>query len=122
MIQKFEITGVHTLPDDQVRDYLTESIAKLEHLIPKHARKSVHVEAKLKEQRAQNDKKCSVEVIMHLPNKVITAKESKSTMPEAIDLVETKLRIQLNKYKDIHASPRLARKLTAKFKRFRGEN
>ncbi len=122
MIQKFEITGVHTLPDDQVRDYLTESINKIEHLIPKHARKSAHVDAKLIEQRAQNDKKCSVEVILHLPNKVITAKESKATMPEAIDLVETKLRIQLNKYKDRHASPRLARKLSAKFKRFRGEN
>lgn len=122
MIKKFEINGVHTMPDDQVKDYLTESINKIEHLIPKHARKSAHVEAKLMENRAQNNNKCSVEVILHLPNKVLTAKESKSTMPEAIDLVETKLRIQLNKYKDMHASPRLTRKLTAKFKRFRGEN
>jgi len=117
MIQKFEITGVHTLPDDQVRDYLKESVAKLEHYIPKHARKSAHIEAKLIEQRTQSNKKCTAELILHLPHKVLTAKAAKAAMPEAIDDVEAKMATQLKKYKDHTPNPKLVRRLTAKFKR-----
>jgi len=112
MIKKFEITGVHTVPDDQIKDYLTKVIAKLEHLIPKHSRESVHVDAKLKESRSQGDKKYTAEVIMYLPHETLTATASTTDMPEAIDLLENKLATQIKKYKETHTNPRLLRKLT----------
>lgn len=117
MIQKVEITGVHTVPDDQIKDYLKNSIAKLERYIPRHARESAHIDAKLIESRSQGDKKCTAEVILHVPHGTITAKESKSTMTEAIDLVEGKLAAQLKKYKETHTNPRLLRRMTNKLRR-----
>ena len=117
MIHKVEITGVHTVPDDQIRDYLKKSIEKLERYIPRHARESAHIDAKLIESRSQGDKKCTVEVILYLPHGPINAKESTSTMPEAIDLVEGKLVAQLKKYKETHTNPRLLRRMTNKLRR-----
>lgn len=117
MIHKVEITGVHTVPDDQIKDYLKNSIAKLEHYIPKHARDSAHIDAKLIENRSQGDKKCTVEIILYLPRVPVAAKESCATMPEAIDLVEGKIVAQLKKYKDTHTNPRLLRRLTNKLRR-----
>lgn len=122
MIQKFEITEVHGVPDDQIRDYLKNSIGKLDKYIPKHAQVSAHVEAKLIENRAQGNNKFTAEVILHLPHDILTAKESTSSMPEAIDLVEAKLRIQLKKYKETHTNPRLLRRMTNKLKRSQNIN
>ena len=70
MIHKVEITGVHTVPDDQIKDYLKNSIAKLERYIPRHARESAHIDAKLIESRSQGDKKCTAEIILHVPHGV----------------------------------------------------
>jgi ribosomal subunit interface protein len=117
MIHKVEITGVHTVPDDQIRDYLKHSIEKLEHYIPKHARDSAHIDAKLIENRAQGNKKCTAEIILYLPRVPIAAKESTATMPEAIDKVEAKIVAQLKKYKETHTNPRLLRRLTNKLRR-----
>lgn len=116
MLQKVEITGVHTVPDDQIKDYLENCINKLERYIPKHARKSAHVNARLIESRAQGDKKCTAEVTMYLPHGAIVATESKQIMTEAIDLVEGKLVAQLKKYKETHADPHLLRKLSQRFR------
>ena len=117
MIHKVEITGVHTVPDDQIKDYLKSSIAKLERYIPRHARESAHVDAKLIESRAQGDKKCTAEVILYLPHEPLNAKESTSNMPEAIDLVEAKLVAQLKKYKETHINPQMLRRMAGKLRR-----
>lgn len=114
---KIEITEVHAVPDDQIRDYLKNSVNKLERYIPKHARESAHVDAKLIESRTQGNKRCTAEVILHLPHEILTAKESTATMPEAIDLVEGKLVIQLKKYKEKHINPNLLRRLSGRLRR-----
>lgn len=117
MIKKFEITEVHSVRDDQIRDYLKDAVGKLDKYVPKNEQGNVHVEAKLLESRNQGKKKHTAEVILHLPHTKITAKASSDTMPESIDTVEQKLRRQLKRYKEKHTNPKLIRRLTSRLKR-----
>lgn len=117
MIRKLEITGVHVDTDEKLKKYVTKSIGKLERYIPRHARLSVHVDVKLKESLRQQDEKCTAEIIMHLPQDTLTAKESTMNLFAAVDIVESKLRNQLKKYKDTHSDPKFYQRMTEKFKR-----
>lgn len=117
MIRKLEITGVHIDTDEKLKKYVHKSIAKLERYMPRHARKSVHVDVKLSESKRQQDKQCTAEIIIYLPQEAMTAKESTVNLYAAIDIVEAKLRNQLKKYKDMHNNPKFYRRLTQKFRR-----
>lgn len=117
MIKKFEVTGVHVGSDEKLKKYVTKAVSKLERYIPRHARESVHVEVKLKESKAQNNQKCSAEIIMFLPQGQLTAKEATINMFAAVDIVEAKLVNQLKKYKDTRASGRLHRRLVNRLRR-----
>ncbi len=117
MIRKLEITGVHVDTDAKLKKYITKSVNKLERYMPRHARDSVHVDVKLKENKKQKDQQCTAEIIIYLPNEKLTAKESTVNLFAAIDIVEAKLRNQLKKYKDTHTNPRFYRRLTQKFRR-----
>ena len=117
MIRKFEITGVHVDTDEKLKKYVTKIVGKLEKYIPRQARESAHVDVKLKESKAQNDKKCEAEIIMHLPHDTLTAKEATVNLFAAVDIVEAKLVNQLKKYKETHLNPRLHRRLAARLRR-----
>ncbi len=117
MIRKFELTGVHVDTDDKLKKYVFKSIVKLERYIPRHARESVHVDVKLKESKAQSDKKCVAEVILYLPHETLTAKEATLNLFAAVDIVEAKLINQLKKYKETQSNGRLRRRLTNRFRR-----
>jgi len=117
MIRKFEITGVHADTDEKLKKYVTKSVAKLEHYMPRHARESVHVEVKLKESKSQSDKKCMAELIVYMPHEILNAKEATVNMYAAVDIVEAKLVSQLKKYKETHTNPKLLRRLTGKLRR-----
>ena len=52
-----------------------------------------------------------------MPQDNITVKESTLNMFAAVDIVEAKLRNQLKKYKERHASSRLHRRLFARLRR-----
>lgn len=117
MIRKFEITGVHVDADEKLKKYVNKSVGKLEKYIPKHARKSVHVDVKLKESKRQTDNKCTAEIIMFLPNEKLTAKESTMNLYAAVDIVESKLQAQLRKYKDKHTDPKFFRRMRSRFRR-----
>lgn len=117
MIKKLEISGVHTDTDERLKKYVTKSVNKLERYIPRHARKSVHVDVKLKESKRQSDDKCTAEIIMFLPKETLTAKESTMNLYSAIDIVEAKLQNQLKRYKDIHTDPKFFRRMRNRFRR-----
>jgi ribosomal subunit interface protein len=117
MIRKLEITGVHIDTDEKVKKYVISRVNKLERYVPRHARESVHVDVKLRENKNQQNRQCSAEVIMYLPHEVLTAKESTINLFAAIDIVEAKLQNQLNKYKDTHENPKFYQQLTRKFKK-----
>lgn len=104
MINKLEITGIHTDTSADIQKYLRKKIAKLDGYMSRHARKSVRVEVKLKEAKAKDKKECTAEVVLHLPGETLAAKESTVNMYAAIDIVEQKLKSQLKKYKETHSS------------------
>ncbi len=117
MIKKLEISGIHSTVTPELRKYVTKKIGKLDRYLPRHARDSVHVEVSLKETKSKEKKQCTCEVIVYLPKEALTAKEATLNMFAAVDIVEAKIKNQLKKYKDLHSSNRLHRRLLARLKR-----
>jgi putative sigma-54 modulation protein len=115
MLKKFEIQGVHMSISDKLHSYTTKKIGGLERYIPRHARESAHVEVHLKEGKAKNHNNSTCEVSIHLPHQNIVINESAPNMFAAVDIVEAKLKGQLKKYKDTHATGKLHRRLIARF-------
>lgn len=116
MIQKLEINGVHTVLTDDLKKYITKKIGRLDRYMPKHARESVHAEIFVKERtKAKQEREC--EVVLHLPGSVITAKETTINMFAAVDIVESKLKNQLKKYKEAHNAKRIHRRVLLRLKR-----
>jgi putative sigma-54 modulation protein len=100
MIKKIDIAGIHTDITADMRKYVTKKIARLDKFMPRHARKSAHIDIKLKESKSKDKRQCTCEVVMHVPGETITAQETAINMYAAIDIVEQKLRVQLKRYKD----------------------
>lgn len=118
MIESVTITGVKYTPDEQTKKYVMKKIARLDRFLPRHARKSVSAEIRLKEVNRDHGNKYEVEVLLHLPNKELTAKDSTVNILAAVDIVESKLAVQLKKYKDAQV-PHMgkARAVLSRFKR-----
>jgi putative sigma-54 modulation protein len=111
VISKLEISGVHMEIDESLEKYINKKIGQLDKYAPRKARSSLHAQVKLKESKAKDKKNCTCEVTIHLPHEVINTQESTINMFAAIDIVETKLKQQLKKYKELHGSPKLYRHL-----------
>jgi len=121
MIQKFEVNGVHTKVDKKLRSYVNKKIGGLDRYISRHSRKSAHGEAHLKESKAKNKNRYTCEVTLFLPQHTIVVKESAINMYAAVDIVEAKLKQQLKKYKDMHQSGKMHRRLFARLRRRNSE-
>jgi putative sigma-54 modulation protein len=119
MINKLEITGVHLEVNDDLHKYVAKKIGKLDKYMSKHARESVHVVVKLKETKgkAKDRVERTCEVIVHLPHDNLAISEKTASVYAAIDIVEQKLKAQLQKYKELHGTPRFRHRVLAKFKR-----
>lgn len=117
MIERLEINGIHTDVSDDLRKYVNKKIGKLDKYMPRHARESAHAEVKLKAATTKGKKQYTCEVILTLPQDVITTKETTLNMFAAVDIVETKLKNQLRRYKDRHSVLRgHTRRLIGKFR------
>lgn len=102
MLQKFEVQGVHTVVDDNLRKYVNKKIGGLDKYISKHSRRSAHGEVHLKEGKAKDKANRICEVTIRLPHDTIVVKESALNMYAAVDIAEAKLKQQLQKYKVTH--------------------
>jgi len=115
MIQKLEIQGTH---DQELRKHIQKKIGGLDHYISRHSRTSAHAEVHLKDNKhATGGDRSRCEVVLHLPHQEIFVKERAATPQAAVDIAETKLKIQLKKYKDTHESGKMHRRLFARFRR-----
>ncbi len=118
MIQSIAITGVKYDIDDTTKKYVTRKIGRLDRFVPRHARKSITAEVKLKEVNRDHGNKYEAEIILHVPDKQLTAKDSTVNMLAAVDIVEAKIATQLKKYKDLHIGHTgRTRAVLSKFKR-----
>ena len=101
MIQSITISGVNTPQTNKPRsmfsrkwgDWTDSSSA---------CTKERSAEVKLKEVNRDHGNKYEAEIILNVPDKHITAKDSTVNMLAAVDIVEHKLANQLKKYKDTH--------------------
>lgn len=102
MIQSISISGVKYDVDANTKRYVMKKIGRLDRFLPRHARKSVTAEVKLKEVNRDHGNKYEAEIILNVPDKQLTAKDSTVNMLAAVDIVEAKIVNQLRKYKDMH--------------------
>lgn len=117
MIQTINITGVRYTPDEATKRYVRKKIGSLDKFLTRHARKSTSVDIKLKEVNRAHGNKYECDVIFHLPEATITAKDSTLNMLAAVDIVEEKLRVQLKKYHDARREHRGRHDLLGRMKR-----
>ena len=117
MIQKFEISGVHLAVDDDLRKYATRKIGNLDKYLARSSRASAHAEVFLKESKAKDKQHSTCEVTLHLPHETISVHETTINLYAAIDIVEAKLKHQLQKYKEQHQGGKRHRQLFARFRR-----
>jgi ribosomal subunit interface protein len=121
MIQRFDITSVHSTIDDKLQKYIAKKIGHLDRYVPRAGRESAHAEVRLKEDRALKSEsrrnQCTCEVTLHLPHGIINVSESTLNMYAAVDIVEAKLKQQIMKYKQLHANGALHRRLANRFSR-----
>lgn len=117
MIEAITITGVKYDLDDTTKKYVLKKIGRIDRYLPKHARKSATAEVKLKEVNKDHGNKYEAEVILNVPDKVVTAKDSTLNMLAAVDIVEAKLIAQLKKYKQTTVAHIGKRGMLSRFKR-----
>lgn len=117
MIQTINITGVRYTPDESTKRYVRKKIGGLDRYLARHVRKSTTVDIKLKEVNRAHGNKYECDVIMHLPEMTITAKDSTLNMLAAVDIVEEKMRVQLKKYHDTRRDHRGRHDLLGRMKR-----
>lgn len=117
MIHAITITGVKFDLDDTTKKYVIKKIGKLDRYLPRHARKAARAEVLLKEVNFGHGNKYEAEVVLHVPDKQLTAKDSTVNILAALDIVEAKLTTQLHKYKETNI-PHLGRRgMLGRFKR-----
>jgi len=99
MIASIDITGIKYDVNPKTQKYVIDKVGKLDKYVPTHARKSMVADVKLREVNLDHGNKYEAEVILKVPEKTITAKDTTLNMMAAIDIVEAKLIAQLRKYK-----------------------
>lgn len=102
MISHIDTSGINLELGEDIKKYIAKKVGRLDRYMPRHARKTVHAEVKLRETNNRLGNKYECEVLLHLPNEIIQAKESTLNMFAAVDIAEAKLKNQLHKYKEIH--------------------
>lgn len=118
MIANIEVTGVKSYsPDETTKKYVLKKVGALDRLAPRHARKSMRAEVKIAEVNRKNGNKYEVELIVTVPDKKLTAKDSTLNVLAAVDIVEAKMSSQLVKYKETLIPHVGRRKLLDRFKR-----
>jgi len=117
MINSIEITGIKYDLDETTRRYVNKKIGRLDRYLPRHARGSVSADIKLKEVNKDHGNKYEAEIVIIVPDKVITAKDTTVNMLAAIDIVEAKIVAQLRKYKQAALGHDGRRGVMSRFKR-----
>lgn len=117
MITHIDITGARYTPDDATKKYVMKKIGRLDRYLPRHARKTVTAEVKLSQVDRAHGNKYEAEIILHVPDKTMTAKDSTLNMLAAVDIVEAKIAAQLHRYKESLIPHVGRRRLLSRFKR-----
>lgn len=94
-----KVTGDSEVADNTVRKYAEKRAEHLFKYLPRHARRTATAEVKLDQVNHEHGNKYEAEIVLNVPNKTITAKDSTGNVMAAIDIVEAKVMAQLRAYK-----------------------
>ena len=111
-----QITGIAYEVDEVTRKYAVKRVDRLFKYLPKHAKKSVSAEVKLEQINHDHGNKYQVEIIINVPGKIITAKDSTGNIIAAIDIVEAKIKAQISDYKQASVGHISRRGVMGRFK------
>lgn len=117
MISDIKVTGINYEPDENVKKYAIKKAGHLDRYLPKHAKKSVVAEVRLRQVDHAHNNKYHVEVKLIVPGKVIKADDKGGNALAAIDVVERKIQAQLREYKQQTITHLNSRRILARFKR-----
>ena len=79
MIASIDITGIKYNVNEKTEKYVMEKVGKLDRYVPSHARKTIVADVKLQQVNLDHGNKYEAEVILHIPNKTIIAKDANKT-------------------------------------------
>ncbi|MCL1877082.1 ribosome-associated translation inhibitor RaiA [Candidatus Saccharibacteria bacterium] len=96
---QIDISGIHYDIDEKTESYAKKKVAKLVDYIPRQARPSAFANIKITQVNQKNNNKYECEIVLTLPEKVLVAKDYAPNALAAIDVVESKLRGQIRRYK-----------------------
>lgn len=117
MLKITDITAIKLEIDEQTKKYVAKRFGGLEKFLPRHARKSAHAEVKIKQIDKSHGNKYEVELLLHVPDKLLAAHDTGSNVLATVDVVEAKMLSQLQKYKT-NSLPHMGRRgVMARFKR-----
>lgn len=114
MLQKFDLSTQHLELNDHLKKYATRKLARLDKYLAKHVRPSAHLEVRLHEQKQNGQKQCVCDATLYLPQTTIRLSEASQNIFASIDIVEVKLKQQIEKYKESHTDGKRRRHLFAR--------
>lgn len=100
MNKQIDIDGVHFEADEDIKKYIDKKLTKLFKYGGRRSRDAMHASVKLKQTPSKDKRKLTCEVIFKLPHETITVTETATNMYAAFDIVNAKLKTQLQKYKE----------------------
>lgn len=104
MIKNIAIAGIQVEVSKELERYIQKKVGKLDRHLHRSQRDAVRADVKLREAVSKKvGKKCTCEVILHVPGARLMASESTVNMFAAVDIVEAKLQNQLKKHKEKHS-------------------
>jgi ribosomal subunit interface protein len=116
MLKKFELSAAHINLDDDLKKYVTKKLAHVDKYLSKHVRMSAHLEVRLKEHTSHGQSQATCDATLHLPHDMIKIREATQNIYAAIDIVEAKLKQQIEKYKESHTDGKRHRHLFARMR------
>jgi len=116
MITSIQVTGIAYEVDEPTRKYVIKKIGRLDRYLPRHARKTASAEVKLVQVDHDHGNKYEAEVILNIPGKTVTAKDSTGNILAAVDIVEAKIVAQLRDYKEANIAHVGNRGVMSRFK------
>ena len=111
MIERLELSAQHFELNDDFKKYIRKKVGQLDKYVSRKSRGSLHGEVKLGQSKSKNKADYSCEIVLHLPHRILTVKESAINMYAAIDIAESKIKIQLTKYKNLSSRPKIYHRL-----------
>ena len=100
MIEKIEVSGNNYKVSENFQKYVTKRIGKLDRYMPRGNKKDVVAKIVVTEINHPHNNKYSISAAMEMTGgKVFAAKDECSNVFAGVDIIEAKLKGQINRYK-----------------------